>query len=995
MIELIENTGIQFVEIQISIGEDINSDKRFAEVVEYDENQNEKELDLLFPYKLGDKFVDYDSINAEAIDHKGEVIEKEIKESFLNYIPEEDIYKIRGHEPLDIYRGHWIPLPYFRVRNDELEPFHPGPKDWCRLWFDEVDEQTRRVEGCTHKIVLAFDTKTSNQNQSNYLIPNDTDATSSGNVRFKCVIKERFFRSFYSRDSVWDWLENIYTIYAKKITRKHKNHLRHFSSYFALLDILNQCKSFPEIALIKGENTIETGLVLDIGNSRTCGLIVETTSPHINSNFDFTSAKRIQIRDLSVPYKVYDEPFEMQVAFAEEKFGNEAANQFENVFQWPSLLRIGKEAIRLTSIFESEDSQATLSSPKRYLWDKLPSQIPWIKVDKEGQLGYNPNKNLKKNALYGIATHINNDGTLLKEGQFTAATKSNYSKSSLMTFALVELIFQTISQLNNHRFRRDLGNSSYKRVLKHIVVSCPTAMTKREQQSLKKAVENAIELVKRYFNNEIIHQNISVYPLDPKSNFDDENPKYWKFDEATCSQITYLYNELVEKYLGKHKLFFKHKGKIRDNVNKNNESLTIASIDIGGGTTDFMVCNYHADHEFETPIIKPIPVFWEGFNIAGGDIIKQVVEVIVFPSIERYVKDKGGTNVEETLKFLFGNNQGYQTASHRIYRRHFANQIAQYCAQYALELVTHKSTSKGVRKTIGEIFENHPKPKNNLIPYIENKIKQKCGVDEFNFLDIALDFDIDTINHAVIIVMESVIEKLIQLIAIFDCDIVLLSGRPSNLKVIREMFEKSLVLSPDKIVNFGDYKFGDWYPFASFGEVKDPKTTVSVGALIAFLNSINKLDSLRIDLKNLANIQSTADFIGVMNPKYPKIDLDKIIFDHNSYEGNFQFYGLSIPIGMRQLPKEEWIATPLYVFDFKSDSSKEFIAEKNYEFPFTITINRDESNLEELSINDIEIIDKNGEDLDNNHFTLFFKTLPEFEYWQDSGEFMLKDFIDN
>lgn len=989
MIELIQNTGIQFIEIPLNIDEDDNlsSEKSFAEEIIYDENGKEESGSILFPYKWNDSYIDFDSINAEAIDKNGNVIPDEIREDFIKIIDKKDIYKIRGREALDIYSGHWIPIPYFRTRNDKSKPFHSGPQDWCRMWFGEVDIETRRKENCTHKIVLAFDTDTSTVEQDKYLKPNSSDATNSGNIRFKCVTKERFFTSFYSREDIDTWLTNIYDLKVAKT----RNYFRHYANYFVLLDILEKADGFPEIALLTGDRNIETGLVLDIGNSRTCGLIVETTSPKSNVTFDFTSSKKVQIRDLSLPYKIYDEPFEMQVAFAEEKFGNEASDFFNDVFQWPSLLRVGKEAVRLTSIFESEDSQATMSSPKRYLWDYSESNLPWIKVDKDGYIGYSKSRNLKTSALYGIAEYLNTDGTLNKSGLPT--TESNYSRASLMTFALVEILYQVISQLNNHNFRKDMGNSSFRRILKNIVITCPTAMTIKEHTYLKSAVETAVSLVKKQYPN-ILHDQLKIHPIENEDSFEDDQ-KFWKYDEATCSQITYLYSELVDKFKGNHESFFKYKGKKRQNtLHPDKESVTIASVDIGGGTTDLMICNYQTDADSEIPIIKPIPVFWEGFNVAGDDIVKRIIEFVILPSIEKYIKESGGVNVDETLNYLFGNNLGNQAATHRIYRKQFANQIATYCAYDAINHVMSHTANR--KKKISDIFKSYPKPKNNLIPYIEEVIKEKCKLENFSFFDILIDFDSSVINYAIGDIIKPVINHLTKLIGIFDCDILLLSGRSSNLGIIRELFEKSLVLSPDKIINFGNYKFGDWYPFANFGEVKDPKTTVSVGALVGFLSSINILDKFRIDLSQLACIQSTAEFLGVMNDDFSRIKDSKIIFDKNKFEGAFKFFGAPISIGMRQLPSEDWIATSLYIFGFKNDYQKELLAKEEFEYPFTVTINRSEENKEELLLDDIVIMDKNGHDVDgNSYFTLLFKTLPSGqEYWKDNGSFLLKNYSD-
>jgi hypothetical protein len=989
MIELIQNTGIQFIEIPLYIDEDDNlsSEKSFAEEIIYDENGKEESGSILFPYKWNDIYIDFDSINAEAIDVDGSVIPDEIREDFIKIIDKKNIYKIRGRESFDIFAGHWIPLPYFRTRNDKSKPFHAGPQNWCRMWFGEVDIETKRTENCTHKIVLAFDTNTTENKQDNYLKPNHTDATHSGNVRFKCVTKERFFTSFYSREDIDTWLTNIFDLKVSKT----RHYFRHYANYFVLLDLLEKAGGFPEIALLSSDKIIETGLVLDIGNARTCGLIVETTSPQTNKTFDFTASKKIQIRDLSLPYKVYDEPFEMQVAFAEERFGNEASHFFDDVFQWPSLLRVGKEAVRLTSIFESEDSQATMSSPKRYLWDHEEVNLPWIKVDKDGYIGYSKSKNLKKAALYGISEYLNSDGTLNNTGFPT--TQSNYTRASLMTFALVEIILQAIAQINHHKYRKDMGNSSFKRILKNIVVTCPTAMTFKEQNYLKQAVVNAVFLVRKYHGN-LLHDDFKVYPVEHEDSFEEEK-KYWKYDEATCSQITYLYSELVDKFKGKHELFFKYKGKKREHTIHNDQpSVTIASVDIGGGTTDLMICNYQADVDSEIPVIKPIPVFWEGFNVAGDDIVKRIIEFVILPSIEKYIKEKNGIRVEETLNYLFGANAGNQAAAHRIYRKQFANQIATFCAYDAINYVMNETVNR--KKTIADIFKSYPKPKNNLIPYIENSIQRRCNISEFNFFDILIDFDIKLINYAISDIIKPVIDQLTKLIAVFDCDILLLSGRSSNLGIIRELFEKSLVLSPDKIINFGAYRFGDWYPFATFGTVKDPKTTVSVGALIAFLSSINRLDKFRIELDPLSDIQSTAEYLGVLSDNFSRIKDEKIIFDKNKNEGTFKFYGAPVSIGMRQLPSEDWISTSLYIFGFKDDHHKELLAKESLQYPFTVTINRDLENKEELMMQDIIVVDKNGSEIaGENYFVLFFKTLAnDTSYWKDNGSFLLKNYAD-
>ncbi|NOQ75779.1 MAG: hypothetical protein GQ574_27475 [Crocinitomix sp.] len=1000
MIELIANSGIQYLEIPILLDEKehLSHSKSFAELIETYEDGSEAGS-LLFPYfwEESDIYLDSEALNIEALDEYGDVRPDAIKTEFITKIEQESIYKVRGREAIDLYRGHWLPIPYLREKNSRKEPFHAGPDNWARMWIGEADLKTKSEGDFTHILVLAFDTTTVSEIGSKYIQPIHSDASGSGSETYRCASKERHFHNFYTDDIFAEWLEKI----CENIALSRIGQFRPQANYFVLLEMLDKVGAFPQVSLLKGDEIIDTSLILDVGNSRTCGLVVETSNPLVNKPFDFTSARKLAIRDLSTPYKLYEEPFEMQIAFAQERFGNEMASLVEgNVFNWPSLVRVGPEAVRLASIFESEDSQATLSSPKRYLWDKDLVAIPWTKINKDGELGYT-RSTLKEPALFGIAAHLSSQGMVLKNGDKSGqleALDSRYSRYSTMTFALFEILCHAISQINSYKFRKYQGHSSYKRRLKNVVVTCPTAMTITEQRSFRNALKDAIILAQKYYDIGTIAIDITVHPADVKANafIDEADKQTWKYDEATCSQIAYLYAELVDKFKGSHQLFFEYKGKKRIvEDDKTEDTITVASVDIGGGTTDLMICNYGYDELSEIPYLNPTPLFWEGFNLAGDDIIKRIIEFNILPEIADNIVQLGGERVDETMNLLFGANVGEQTATDRIYRKQFGNQIATYCAYAALNLVLENSNSI-VTRSLREILQEFTLPKNNLIPHLENMISKNCNLENVSILDFVISIDTARINYTIADVVKPMVDKLTQLIGIFDCDILLLSGKSSNLPIVRELFVKSLVVSPDKIVNFGAYRFGKWYPFANpLGDVDDPKTTVAVGALICFLSSINKLSNFRINLEPLGQISSTADYIGVINDRNPVILKDKLIFEKGVYEGEFKFYGAPVQIGMRQLPVDSWIATPLFIFDFSSDKYREKMAHEPYEFPFTISLNRNQEDREELTIEDIEVVDRHGEEVDaKGYFKLSFMTLLDQEgYWRDTGAFLLNTVV--
>ena len=64
----------------------------------------------------------------------------------------------------------------------------------------------------------------------------------------------------------------------------------------------------------------------------------------------------------------------------------------------------------------------------------------------------------------------------------------------------------------------------------------------------------------------------------------------WYYDEATCSQLVYIYGEVGYKYKGNCQEFFNLYGE-KDGDEKQ-PHLTIGSLDIGAGTSDLMISRY-------------------------------------------------------------------------------------------------------------------------------------------------------------------------------------------------------------------------------------------------------------------------------------------------------------------------------------------------------------------------------------------------------------------
>src|SRR5699024_4855870 len=117
---------------------------------------------------------------------------------------------------------------------------------------------------------------------------------------------------------------------------------------------------------------------LDLGNSRSTGMLVETL-PQRQTNLN--DSYLLQIRDLSQPDRTYTGPFATRIEFAEATFGNPRlsarSGRSTPAFVWPSVVRVGPEAARLAQHSVGAEGNTGMSSPKRYLWDESPRAQQW------------------------------------------------------------------------------------------------------------------------------------------------------------------------------------------------------------------------------------------------------------------------------------------------------------------------------------------------------------------------------------------------------------------------------------------------------------------------------------------------------------------------------------------------------------------------------------------------------------------------------------------
>ena len=141
--------------------------------------------------------------------------------------------------------------------------------------------------------------------------------------------------------------------------------------------------------------------------------------------------------------------------------------------------------------------------------------------------------------------------------------------------------------------------------------------------------------------------------------------------------------------------------------------------------------------------------------------------------------------------------------------------------------------------TLAEVTMPDPSEHNNSI-FLKSlqDLAVSAGLKEWPKEDILIKISRQQFKSIVDNVLLKVTDNIATALNNYDCDYVLLTGRPSKLAYVRELFEEKFIIGSHRLISLHDYPVGSWYPFreALSGKIGDPKSTVVVGAL---LNSVS------------------------------------------------------------------------------------------------------------------------------------------------------------
>ncbi len=930
-------------------------------------------------------------------------------------------YKIDAIRALETFEGRWVPVPFLRLSNEQWKDgsftCEKGPSNWARL-------HVSRDEGDVYRLTFLFDTAIEEREQptGQYFALCADDVAE--NARFALSPKSRDNAWFLNTLWVDEWLAEIYDAHQ---TARHNGRtgwrentpfiMEHLATYLTLLESLAAGGTVPTVRVVDPAHLtpVDVDLVLDLGNSRSTGMLVETL-PQRQTNLN--DSYLLQIRDLSQPDRAYTGPFATRIEFAEATFGNSRlsarSGRSTPAFVWPSVVRVGPEAARLAQHSVGAEGNTGMSSPKRYLWDESPRAQQWRFN------AWGTGSELEPPVTRGVfIQQINREGTplacfenagvsprpkILRTQQPDVAFEAHFTRSSTMMFLLSEIIMHALVTINSPAQRSEREQPDVPRRLKRIIFTVPSAMPIAEQQIYRRWVTWAVRMIWQtlgwgewYTTRQGLRDTRPDYRVSPDVRC--------SWDEATCTQLVYLYNEITEKFQGDARRLFELMGRERD---AESPSLRIANVDVGGGTIDLSVTTFAVTGDEATAArIRPHMEFRDGFNIAGDDVIREIVERHVLPCIG---KATGLADPRNLLGQLFGRDTVGGSQRNRALRTQFARQIAGPVATRMLEdyersdplsggaqerrLADFFQPERGTAETGSESAALPEYPSDALVRYVNETVERQTGTP-FDIMGVALRVDPKAIDRTIRNALGQILANICEIVHACNCDLLLLTGRPSKWHAVIASFFAKLPVPADRIVPMRDFRVGSWYPFAdNRGEITDPKTTVVVGAILCALSE-GHLEGFSFDTASLF-LKSTARFIGAMDAGgqirraqvWFEVDTDNP--SGGELRKSIQFSG-PIPIGFRQLEAERWTTTRFYMMDFASPAARNNARSRlpyDVKLVFAVADLADVSDRDEgeLAVEEIAAVD--GTPVSPHDLEIRLQTLPADEgYWLDAGVF--------
>ncbi len=262
----------------------------------------------------------------------------------------------------------------------------------------------------------------------------------------------------------------------------------------------------------------------------------------------------------------------------------------------------------------------------------------------------------------------------------------------------------------------------------------------------------------------------------------------------------------------------------------------MASIDIGGGTTDMAIVHYQLDDGVGANVkITPHLLFREGFKVAGDDLLLDIIQRCVLPSCKRRCNG-------QALRMPPPCWRPYLAIRDELILRPFcaSKRRCNYLCRWATRYFPPEQSDindpfAGLHATFGDLLIR--RPTSNVMNYIQQAIDHALpsGSPTFDIFNVPLQIQFSQLQEALLagqFTLTTPLHAVCEAISHYHCDILLVTGRPTCLPGVQALIRHLQPVPVNRIVWMDKYQVHEWYPFSQQGRIGNPKSTAAVGAML-------------------------------------------------------------------------------------------------------------------------------------------------------------------
>ena len=727
----------------------------------------------------------------------------------------------------------------------------------------------------------------------------------------------------------------------------------------ALLETIAPLLPKIRFSRLETHQPIPVSLVLDLGNSRSTALLVEGRDAGV-------FGVPLSMRSLGNPLAVSNEAFDSRITFLPSPWDKTVFPVATGEsFQWPSVARMGREALD-RALETPHRYSCTLSGPKRYLWDDRQTDDRWHFASKIGQVSSGQGGEYRP--IFGrILKYLPEDsgGTYLREDGPQTPADPRYAPRAMMMFALVEILCQAYAQINGVSYRMYQGKEGNPRWLQSLVLTYPSAMREEERRVYEALVRNAVILTCHVLN---------IRP-ELRPNYNAQSGHFERFlfvDEALAAQMVFVFQEVQGTFAGSMEELIAVYGHER-------KTLRVASVDIGGGTSDVMIAEYEDKLPGTGTSLSIKKLFQDGVSIAGDEVCRAIVEDVVFPQILHQLPTQ---QAKSRILHLFGEGDAGHGSAWRTLRARLVPYLwlplarCYWAVAEGFQLPDHTPDRHYMVSTIFETF-GLPEISQGILTeanrFLEHEVEGFPGFENLFFR-----FDAQEVEKAIERVLREPLRRYADILAQFDVDLLVLAGRTAALPCIKRLFTNEMPVPPPRLRSMHRYRVGEWYTskWKDQGTIKDAKSTVTAGAAVLHLASKNKLPGFLIDSTTEAGQRP---IYGLYQDTEPHIARSNELFREGQTSQPF-VYTHGMRIGFRNVDSQEMEGSPLFEVRPANPDVESALLEDRVAIQFGRTR---EGLIQIASVTS----QRNTYSFEPTDFVLRLKTAAFDKYWLDTGVF--------